>query len=53
MTARLGAHQKWIREELERSVSFWLKNGMDPVHGGVYTCLDREGKVFSDRKSVV
>ena len=25
MTARLGAYQKWIREELERSVSFWLK----------------------------
>ena len=52
MTARLSAHQKWIREELERSVSFWLKNGMDPVHGGVYTCLDREGKVFSTDKSV-
>lgn len=52
ITARLQDHQKWIREELERSVSFWLKNGMDPVNGGVYTCLDREGKVYSTDKSV-
>ena len=52
MTARLQGHQKWIQAELERSVAFWLKNGMDLVHGGVYTCLDREGKVFSTDKSV-
>lgn len=50
--ARLQSHQKWIQEELERSIRFWMKNGMDPVHGGVYTCLDREGKVFSTDKSV-
>ncbi len=25
---------------------------MDRVHGGVYTCLDREGKVYSTDKSV-
>ena len=35
ITARLQDHQKWIKEELERSVNFWLKNGMDPVNGGV------------------
>ena len=44
--------QKWVREELDRCVDFWLKNGMDPVYGGVYTCLDREGRVFSTDKSV-
>ena len=49
---RLRSHQQWLREELDRCVDFWLKNGMDPVHGGVYTCLDREGKVFSTDKSV-
>ena len=49
---RLREHQKWLREELERCAAFWLKNGMDPVYGGVYTCLDREGKVFSTDKSV-
>ena len=52
LSIRLQCHQKWIKEELERSIRFWLENGMDPVHGGVYTCLDREGKVFSTDKSV-
>ena len=50
--ARLRRHQSWFRDELDRCVAFWLKNGMDPAHGGVYTCLDREGKVFSTDKSV-
>ena len=49
---RLREHQKWLREELDRCAAFWLKNGMDREHGGVYTCLDREGKVFSTDKSV-
>ncbi len=44
--------QKWIKEELDICISFWLKNGMDKEHGGVYTCLDREGKIFSTDKSV-
>lgn len=49
---RLAQTQTWIQEELERSVNFWLNNGMDPINGGVYTCLDREGKIFSTDKSV-
>jgi len=49
---RLIEAREWIRAELERCVNFWLKNGMDKEHGGVYTCLDREGKVFSTDKSV-
>ena len=44
--------REWIREELDRCVDFWLTNGMDKVHGGVYSCLDRTGKVFSTDKSV-
>ena len=44
--------QVWIREELDRCVNFWLKNGMDKVNGGVYTCLDRTGRVYSTDKSV-
>ncbi len=44
--------QSWIRAQLDTCVDFWLKNGMDHQHGGVYTCLDREGKVFSTDKSV-
>ena len=49
---RLREARVWIREELDRCVKFWLENGMDSVNGGVYTCLDREGKIFSTDKSV-
>ncbi|MDE6145315.1 MAG: AGE family epimerase/isomerase, partial [Muribaculaceae bacterium] len=31
---------------------FWLKNGLDPVNGGVYTCLDRDGALMDSTKSV-
>ena len=48
----LLSSREWIRGELDRCQRFWLDNGMDRVHGGVYTCLDREGKVFSTDKSV-
>jgi len=51
-TLKLQQTQKWVQEELERCVGFWLQKGMDPVNGGVYTCLDREGNVFSTDKSV-
>lgn len=44
--------KKWVTEELERSINFWLKNGIDRKHGGVYTCLDRTGKIYSTDKSV-
>ena len=50
--AKFKARHQWIREELERCVDFWLKNGMDEKHGGVYTCLDRTGKIYSTDKSV-
>ncbi len=33
-------------------VPFWLAHGLDPVHGGVLTCLDRDGSVYDDDKSV-
>ena len=38
--------------ELDRCLDFWLKNGIDKKHGGVYTCLDRTGKLYSTDKSV-
>lgn len=49
---KFRARHQWIREELDRCVDFWLKNGMDREHGGVYTCLDRTGKIYSTDKSV-
>ncbi len=44
--------REWVRAELEKCTEFWLKNGMDAQNGGVYTCLDRTGKVYSTDKSV-
>lgn len=52
MDKRLNGVRTWVQEELKRSIQFWLTKGMDPIHGGVYTCLDREGKRYSSDKSV-
>ena len=48
----LNQERKWILEQLEQVTAFWLENGMDKINGGVYTCLDKDGKVFSTDKSV-
>jgi N-acylglucosamine 2-epimerase len=44
--------QSWAEDELHRSVDFWLTHGMDKEHGGVFTCLDRKGNIYSTDKSV-
>ena len=44
--------KQWIQNELKSVTDFWLKYGMDKKYGGVYTCLDKDGKVFSTDKSV-
>jgi N-acylglucosamine 2-epimerase len=49
---KLKETQQWIREQLDVCTEFWLKNGMDPQYGGVYTCLDRKGEIYSTDKSV-
>ena len=49
---KLQKERNWVQSELSASVNFWLNHGMDKVHGGVYTCLDRTGKVYSTDKSV-
>ena len=50
--AKLQETRQWLLKELDTCADFWLKNGIDPVHGGVYTCLDRSGKIYSTDKSV-
>ena len=30
---------------------FWMKHGWDRVHGGVYTCVDRDGTLMDTTKS--
>jgi len=42
----------WFKKELDSCLSFWLANGYDRLNGGIYTCLDRAGKIFSTDKSV-
>ena len=49
---RLLEAKNWVSAELDRCVNFWLEKGMDKVHGGVYTCLDRFGEIYSTDKSV-
>ena len=44
--------RQWVRDELDRCAAFWLEHGMDREHGGVYTCLDRTGEIYSTDKSV-
>lgn len=41
------------REDLTANIMpFWLKNGVDREHGGIYTCLDRDGSLMDTTKSV-
>ena len=49
---KMLAQRQWIRDQLANVADFWLKNGMDAEHGGIYTCLDRQGKIYSTDKSV-
>ncbi len=43
---------KCRRELLENILPFWMKYGWDREHGGVYTCLDRDGTLMDPTKSV-
>lgn len=44
---------KTYREDLINNIMpFWLKNGLDTVNGGVYTCVDRDGSIIDTTKSV-
>lgn len=47
---------KWAdryKEELTSDIMpFWLSNGWDQKHGGVYTCLNRDGSLMDTTKSV-
>ena len=57
MTPYLSAR----REELIRTyrdgllndvIPFWLRHGLDPVGGGIWTALGRRGEVVDSDKSV-
>lgn len=39
-------------ELVEHILPFWLQHGLDREHGGIYTCVDREGVLMDGTKSV-
>ena len=41
---------KYRADLTENIMPFWLKNGLDCVNGGVYTCLDRDGSLIDISK---
>lgn len=41
---------KFRRELDERVIPFWLKHCLDRECGGYFSCLDRDGSVYDDRK---
>ncbi len=41
------------REDLVTNIMpFWMQHGVDREHGGVYTCVDRDGTLMDTTKSV-
>ena len=40
------------RDLLDNIMPFWMEHGLDRVNGGVYTCLDRDGRLMDSTKSV-
>lgn len=47
---------EWARsykDDLTQNIMpFWMKYGLDREHGGVYTCVDRDGTLMDTTKSV-
>lgn len=40
------------KDMLENIIPFWMKFGLDREHGGIYTCVDRDGTLMDTTKSV-
>lgn len=45
-------YEQFRVELLDSCVPFWLAHAQDAQYGGLLNCLDREGQVYSDDKSV-
>ncbi len=53
VTEYLTSWSASYKDELVNNIMpFWLKNGLDRKHGGVYTCVDRDGTLMDTTKSV-
>ena len=44
--------ERYRKDLVDDIMPFWLKYGLDRVHGGVYTCVDRDGTLMDTTKSV-
>ena len=44
--------KRYYDELVNDVLPFWLKYGMDPANGGIYTGLDRDGSLIESDKSV-
>ncbi|MBR0501092.1 MAG: AGE family epimerase/isomerase [Bacteroidales bacterium] len=44
--------ERYRKDLVDDILPFWMKHGLDRVHGGVYTCLDRDGTIMDTTKSV-
>lgn len=44
--------ERYKQDMVTNIMPFWLQYGLDREHGGIYTCLDREGKLMDTTKSV-
>lgn len=56
MTATYNYLKMWAESYKDDMVNnimpFWMKHGLDRKHGGVYTCVDRDGTLIDTTKSV-
>lgn len=56
MTATYNYLKMWAESYKDDMVNnimpFWMKHGLDRKHGGVYTCVDRDGTLMETTKSV-
>ncbi|XP_062855332.1 N-acylglucosamine 2-epimerase isoform X2 [Trichomycterus rosablanca] len=52
MAAILKQYHKRIQTELDRVVDFWLKYSPDEQHGGFFTCIGKDGKIYDELKYV-
>ena len=51
--AVMEKYRDLFRKDLfEKVLPFWVDHGLDKEHGGIDTCLDLSGKVYSAEKSV-
>ncbi|XP_015254327.1 PREDICTED: N-acylglucosamine 2-epimerase isoform X2 [Cyprinodon variegatus] len=49
---KLEECRQHIRAQLDSVVEFWLKYSHDTEHGGFFTCIGRDGKVYDELKYV-